>query len=242
MSHGASSWLEKAAVLLAGEDRGGRPEPAFQEPTGDAPNGSEEPVSRASALKLGLAAGASLMLGLGRPLEAMAFDREDCIGTCYERVLERAKKDTGFCRRFYNDHLWKTDPRGWARLREILHDGGWATLQKLTGQALGEVCESVVAKRAVNGLDKCDDACTTACGQRFAQATWSRRETCKPPPPPAPYTPPPPPAPNLTSDPCWACVQVGGTCCGPYTAAADGTLVACACANPTLGCERYGCG
>lgn len=244
MTPGVSAWLDRAARRLAGErDQGGRFQPRSAEVTlSDAVGDSEELISRETAVKLGLATGASLMLGLWGASEAKALDRDECIGACYDRVLERSLKDTGFCRRLYNDAVWKTDGSSWARIHEILNEGGWGTLRKITQQSLAEACESVVAKRAVNGLEKCDDACRVVCGRALAGRS-SRRQVCKPPPPPKSYTPAPPDPPNMTDDPCSACTQVGGLCCGPFKLdPVTGKFQICACANPALGCERYGCG
>jgi hypothetical protein len=244
MSAGVSAWLDRAARHLAGDaGRERRSQPGLANPAiSDARSAAEEHMSRGSAVKLGAAAGASLVLGLWRAPEAEAFTRDECIGQCYGGVLKRSLEGQRFCRNFYANP-WKTDPKTWGRVREVIDEGGWNTLKKIIQDNLQQACETAVANKAVRKLDECDQACNIACG-RSLQGRSSRRQVCKPPPPPPPksYTPAPPAAPSVTEDPCWACTQVGGQCCGPFKAGADGRFAPCACANPSLGCERYGCG
>jgi hypothetical protein len=62
-----------------------------------------------------------------------------------------------------------------------------------------------------------------------------RKKSGKKPKPPAPPPLPPNPYDRIVSE-CQVCQQVGGLCC--YSTGPTGL---CACANPTLGCKRYGC-
>ena len=155
-----------------------------------------------------------LLLGLWRAPEAPAQDITQCIGNCYKRAVDEAVDGLKFCENFYGD-IWKTDPNTWGRIREVLDDGGWASLRKLVQHAAKNSCKSAVNKKASKDVDRCDEACEIACGKkrRYVQGKSARRVVCQA-PPPGDYTPPPPPAPNVTEDPCWSCREVGGDECG----------------------------
>jgi hypothetical protein len=92
--------------------------------------------------------------------------------------------------------------------------------------------------------EDCWRNCERTCRKSHLRSLQGRaRSTCEVLPPPKATPPPVPPAPNANSDPCWSCAQVGGECCPPYKSDPNtGQVTLCACGNPSLGCERYGCG
>lgn len=206
---------------------------------------SDDHLSRAAAVRYAMAGIASLSLGLWRVPEGRALTRDECEQACFARRGNELEDALKACRRLYSPSWYNkpgTDTR-WGAFKETVSGGPWGWLKNFVNNALLDGCLTRAQKRFEESLDKCMESCEVACeGSRSLQGPSLFRRACEPPPSPPPHTPSPPPAPSATADPCLACNQVGGMCCGPFKATATGDFQPCACANPALGCERYGCG
>jgi hypothetical protein len=230
VSHSRSDWLDAVARRLAV----GRT-PTTHQPGPVSYAANEDRFSRAAAVRLAVAGVASLFLGLRTTSKASgaADGYAECYAGCtktYEDALEDALDG---CARV-SAGLDKKSP-AWATAIRSLP----VTPLTFVGYALTGTCYADAAAILGGDLYKCRRGCKKNC--RTTQAASEARSTCEVTPPPKNYTPAQPPPPNMTSDPCWSCVAVGGMCCGPFTVDASGNFQACVCANPTLGCEKYGC-
>jgi hypothetical protein len=204
-----------------------------------APGSDDERYSRATAVKLAAAGFASVSLGLWRAVPAIAQDEGDCFKECNSRFDKFDLEWYRACTNKFRPALPALTPK--PRWKQVL---GYATFPVTTVQeSLAAACYlagDAVSRQAREG---CWRNCEQTCRKRQSRSLQASRQACEPTQPPKNYTPaPPPPAPSMTADPCWSCVGVGGLCCGPFKVDASGNFQACACANPSLGCERYGCG
>lgn len=175
--------------------------------------------SRTSVLRLGIAGAASLLAAAGfRPARALAQDRNECLVHCYDRYTRAADRDVSACASLYNDpKSYMNSPQDWRRIRAIIDRGGWGVINDLVNRALWEACEKRAVNRMEQGFRRCEDACKETCpqqGGRTPSAVTSSASVCRGTNPPPASKPTSPPAPNPANDPCGACVQVGGICCG----------------------------
>lgn len=202
-------------------------------------------VTRGTAIGLALAGAASLSLGLWRAPEsgaASAFTYRECINQCVDNASDANLIEIKACESAYGgENLWRSNT-GWSRFKSLVKVGVWKWILDTSRLDHKQGCIRGADQRFLNRLDKCDEACKVACPEtRSPQGVSTRLQACKPPPPPKPESPKPPPAPNHTESACWACVQAGGECCGPFTGDPAVGLTPCACANPAVGCQAYGC-
>lgn len=223
-------------------------EPVTSRESDRLPPSSDEHFSRATAIRYGAAAVASLTLGLWRAPAGQALDEAGCYSQCADRRIRDAEAAMAACRRLYSPGWYSkpgTDSR-WGAFKELMKSGGpWEWATAYANQVLLRACLDRAKSTLVKGLDDCEDACRIACEEssRSPQGRSSRHQVCKPPPSPKPESPKPPPGPNHTESPCWACEEAGGLCCGPFTGDPNtGEFTPCACANPAVGCQAYGCG
>jgi hypothetical protein len=198
----------------------------------------DERLSRESVLKLAVAGAASLSLAAWRvPRAEAASDLSECLTGCKEDYNEALARQLRGCAA--QAERWKAKPgRAW----DVIWRFTFYPVQFLN-DASHAACD-VVAWRSTEGrYRECRQNCADSCAGSGSRALQASRQTCEPTPPPPPYTPAPPPAPNHTETPCWACQEAGGICCGPFTGdPSTGVFTPCACANPSVGCEAYGCG
>lgn len=196
-----------------------------------------ERFSRATALKLAVAGVASLSFGLWRVGPADALDFGQCTAKCLADHEANLERRLAACDSVFGSDFIRKAPF-WRSIARILVLPG-----TMVGPVLGGVCS--LKEAAVNraSQDNCYRRCEETCGGRKLQSLQGSSETCEPTPPPKPESPKPPPAPNHTEDPCWSCIEAGGSCCGPFTGDPNtGTFTPCACATPGVGCDAYGCG
>lgn len=235
MRNRRSDWLDAVAMRLAGG--GSAPTPSLETPNDD------DHLSRARALKLAGVGAASLTLGLWRTSSpARAQGQEGCFTWCFDAANKRLNRRLASC-----DDVFKPSTFGGASWRKVLTVNLFppATQVQWGAAALTGLCYAKARFDSERDKVDCYDQCEDRCRKRAAESRSrdGRLSTpCDVTPPPKLQSPKPPPAPNSTQDPCLACAQVGGMCCGPFKAGADGRFVPCACANPSVGCERYGCG
>ena len=217
-----------------------RREGGAREPEPASTTSIDDELSRERVLKLAVAGAVSTSVAMWRAPGAEAgSDLGECLNGCkgdYNDALDAQLRSCAA-----QAQAWKANPsRAW----DVAFRIGFYQVQ-----ALVDAGHLVCAVRAWRSVEKpykaCREQCYDDCAGPGSRALHASRQACAPTPPPKPkkpYTPAPPPAPAMTVDPCLACNQVGGMCCGPFKALADGRFQPCACANPSLGCERYGCG
>jgi hypothetical protein len=201
----------------------------------------EERYSRGTALKLAAIGAASLSIGFWRTTPAEAGEYGDCVEECRKVSDKTLRKLFRACEDVFKPEVLYDHYPGWKKVKFLAMFPprvGWS----LAGTTLLGYCY-LKNQHFVDKWEKeCNDECKRECKGRALQSASSARQVCKAPPPPKHESPKPPPPPNQSYDPCAACNAVGGLCCGPFKPdPGTGRSEACACANPSLGCERYGC-
>jgi hypothetical protein len=239
---GAGDWLEKLATAAAGGTTGHEDGQERKAPSGDE-------LTRAGAVKLGVAGVASLSLGLWRASAGLAVDPPEltpeasrCFAGCFIDWGKSEKKGRATCDEIIGKTLQDEDT-GWGRFKVAFPFFGIAYAKA----ALKGLCYSSTDGKARQDWADCNAGCVQKCSKpspRSLQDASRRNQVCEPDPPPPPYAPEPPPAPNPAEDPCWACEDpmVGGMCCGPYTFDPQtGTYGICGCVDAAVGCPAVGC-
>ena len=185
------------------------------------PTPTEPGFTRSRLLRLGVAGATSLLVAGYRPTRALAQSRQECQIQCGDRYAHAASRDIQACESLYRDprSFYETAPdgRSWRRFRALIDRGGWGFINDVTNRALWEACERRAINKLEQGLDRCEDACKETCpepGSRTPSAVTGFASVCHGTNPPRASKPTPPPAPSPANDPCAACVQVGGLCCG----------------------------
>lgn len=229
-------WLDVLARRSVRGRAGGAREPEPPSTTS-----IDDGVSREGVLRLAVAGAASLSLAAWRvPGAEAGSDLGECLTGCKE---DPGGHDDALKRQL---HSCNTQTQAWKANATPAWDVVFRTSFYRT-QALSDALQILCALRAWRSVErdykKCRNQCYNDCAGSGLRSLQASRQACEPTPPPKkPYTPAPPPAPNMTADPCLACNQVGGMCCGPFKPNPDGSFQPCACANAAIGCERYGCG
>lgn len=193
----------------------------------DVPSAERAPerhYSRGAALKLAAVGAVSVSLGSWRagPAQAQQLSKSGCVAGCldaYERDL--AKRVDGCIDRYAAPYF---NSPGWSRFLRSF-DRFLPGIDYVVSGGLAEVCMEGARAVEVANRERCLSKCEKNC-----QAAASAACAVVPPPKAPPPPPVPPPAPD---DPCAACNEVGGYCCGTcpgqdyapcLTVLTDGTL------------------
>lgn len=201
----------------------------------------DERFSRGTAVRLALAGAASLWFGLGRTASGSAENpppltpvAERCLAGCGKTYEDNLRKQLAACDRIYPTAFADTPPFSWARVKASLP----FPLLQIARAALAESCYVAAQALSRQLVDRCLSNCVDECAKQAAgpRSLQGSNAACEPLPPPESKPPEVPALPSSSDNPCWACAQVGGLCC----AGSDPTTL-CACANPGVGCEAYGC-
>lgn len=214
-------WVDRLARRSVQAGRPLTAATATGDATADEP--PEERFTRASAVKLVLLGAAAIALGRSAP-PAQAAERGGCFAECLDSHEKALKRQLSACRDvFVPDFIDRTKADSWERLKAMF---AYGFLENAAASSLAGLCYGKAKLNYRSGLDDC----------------YRRCERKQPPSPPPNSAPPPvPPAPSL-NDPCAACAQVGGICCG----SPEPGKPPCGCAGyiPADGsspCARIGC-
>jgi hypothetical protein len=233
----SGDWLDALAVRSAT----GRPRAlSAGTPEAGSPPSRDDRFSRATAFKLALTGAASISLGFWKASPALAQDRGTCFTQCLTDHDKELRRRLAACDDvFYPRTFEKTAPSSWKRLRAGLF-GGERDLA-FVAISLDGFCSGKATWDVRQDKKDCYDRCETTCRRRSMQwSSSSSAATCEVTPPhqaPPPTVPPIPHPTEGVAAECANCAAVGGACCS----GTDPTHL-CACANPAIPCERYGCG